>query len=67
MSAGIDCGAEVTGARSTMIAGRLTPGSGTGRCQLMPSVITAACAARMAAAEAPQRRSVARSAGSCRA
>ena len=35
MSASIDCGAEVTGARSTMIAGSSRRAPGAGRCQLM--------------------------------
>ena len=48
--------AEETGAMSTMIAGRETPG--TGRCvyQFKASAIRAACATTIAVADAPQRR-----------
>ena len=47
-------GAEVIGVRSTSTAGTATPGGGN-ETQLMPSPIIAACAARIAAADRPQR------------
>ena len=55
-SIGVGCGEDVTGAMSTMIAGRLMPG--VGRCvyQFMNSAISAACAATIAMLDVPQRR-----------
>ena len=44
---------------STMIAGSVTPGSGDCRIQFMPIAISAAWAARIAAADTPQRRNTA--------
>src|SRR3954453_21307066 len=63
----VSCGADETGAMSTMIAGSETPG--TGRCvyQFKASAMSAACAAAIVKAEAPQRRTAAWSETSCSA
>ena len=63
----IGCGAEETGAMSTMIAGRETPGTGRWVYQFIASAINAACAATIAKAEALQRRMAAWSRTSCSA
>src|SRR5947208_15851969 len=52
----VGCGAEEAGAMSTMIAGRETPGTGRWVYQLIANAISAACAAAIAKADAPQRR-----------
>ena len=44
---------------STMMTGSETPGSGRCVTQLIPNAINAACAARIATADTPQRRMVA--------
>ena len=67
MSIGAASGDDVMGARSTMMAGIATPGSGRWVYQFMASTISAACAATIATAETPQRRSTAWSETSCRA
>src|SRR5205814_8690991 len=53
---GVGCGTEETGAMSTMIAGRDTPGTGRWVYQFIANAISAACAAAIAKADAPQRR-----------
>src|SRR2546430_1235787 len=55
----VGCGAEEAGAMSIMIAGRDTPGTGRWVYQLIANAISAACAATIAKAEAPQRRAAA--------
>ena len=52
---------------STMIAGSETPGSGRWVYQFIASAISAACAATIANAETPQRRTTAWSVTSCSA
>ena len=54
-SIGVGCGEDDTGAMSTMITGRDTPGVGRCACQLIASAISAACAATIASADTPQR------------
>ncbi|MEY9301722.1 hypothetical protein ABIF21_006096 [Bradyrhizobium elkanii] len=49
-------GAEVIGVRSTSTAGTATPGGGA-ETHVIPSASSAACTARIAAADRPQRRS----------
>ena len=52
---------------STMIAGSETPGTGRWVYQFIANAISAACAATIAKAEAPQRRTAAWSETSCSA
>src|SRR5260370_41250449 len=52
----VGCGAEEAGAMSTMIAGKETPGTGRWVYQFNANAISAACAAAIVKAEAPQRR-----------
>ncbi|TMJ80970.1 MAG: hypothetical protein E6G78_20175 [Alphaproteobacteria bacterium] len=52
---------------STMIAGRDTPGTGRWVYQFIANAISATCAAAIAKADAPQRRTAAWSVTSCSA
>src|SRR4029450_12994626 len=63
----VGCGAEETGAMLTMIAGSETPGTGRWVYQFNANAINAACAAAIAKADAPQRRTAAWSETSCSA
>ena len=67
MSIGAASGDDVIGARSTMMAGIVTPGVGRWVYQFMANAISAACAPTIAVAEIPQRRTTAWSETSCRA
>src|SRR6266850_4602144 len=55
-SIGDGCGMDETGAMSIMIAGKETPGTGRWTYQLIANATSAACAATIAIADAPQRR-----------
>jgi hypothetical protein len=61
-SSGVDCGAEVVGAMSTMMAGKVTPGGGGRYQNAVRSATTARCRATIASAEELQRRASASSA-----
>jgi len=59
MSIGAASGDDVIGARSIMMAGIATPGSGRCVYQFIASTISAACTVMIAIAETPQRRNTA--------
>jgi len=55
-SIGVGRGEDDTGAMSTMITGRDTPGNGRCAVRFIASAISAACTAMIANADDPQRR-----------